>query len=66
MQRKLVLKEGEKLKELLDKENMKKAIVRKDNLSVPGVDKLTYPILKYEKDDAADLIVSIMNLMIRL
>jgi hypothetical protein len=36
MQRKLVFKEGEMLKELLYKEKMKKAIVRKGNLSAPG------------------------------
>jgi hypothetical protein len=66
MQRKLVFKEGEMLNELLNKENMKKAIVRKGNLSASGLDKLTFPILKYEKDDAADLMVSIMNMMLRL
>jgi hypothetical protein len=53
------------LKELLNKAKMKDAIVKKGNLSAPGLDKLTYPILKYEKDNAAELMVVIMKMMIR-
>jgi hypothetical protein len=49
MQRKLVFKENETVKFLFDKEKMKDAIARKGNLSALGIDKLTYPILKYEK-----------------
>jgi hypothetical protein len=41
---------------------MKDAIVKKGNLSASGLDKLTYPILKYEKDEAADLMVKIMTM----
>jgi hypothetical protein len=65
MQRKLVLAENEMLKDLFNKDKMKDAINKKGNLSVPSLDKLTYPILKYEKDDAAELNVAIMNMMIR-
>jgi hypothetical protein len=65
MQRKLVLTENEMLKEFLIKNKMKDAINKKGNLSALGLDKLTYPILKYEKDDAAELMVVIMNMMIR-
>jgi hypothetical protein len=50
---------------LLDKKKTKNAITRKGNLLVPGLDKLRYPILKYEKDDAAELMTVIMNMMIR-
>jgi hypothetical protein len=60
MQKKLVLTENEMLKELLDKNKMKDAITKKGNLSVQGLDKLTYPIVKYEKEDAAELMVAIM------
>jgi hypothetical protein len=45
---------------------MKRKITLKGNLSAPGLDKLTYPILKYEKEDAADLLTKIMTMMIRL
>jgi hypothetical protein len=65
MQMKLDLTENEMLMELLDKNKMREAITKKDNLSAPGLDKLTYPILKYENDDAAELMVVIMNMMIR-
>jgi hypothetical protein len=44
---------------------MIEAISKKRNLSAPGLDKLTYPILKYEKDDAAELLVAIMTMMLR-
>jgi hypothetical protein len=65
MQRKLVLSESEMMKELLNKNKMRDAITKKGNLSAPGLDKLTYPILKYEKDDAAELMVTIMNMLVR-
>jgi hypothetical protein len=35
-------------------------------LSASILDKLTYPILKYEKDGAVDLLVNIMNMMKRV
>jgi hypothetical protein len=54
------------MKELFNKEMLKESIMRKGNLSAPSIDKLTYPILKFEKDDAADLLVNIMRTMIRL
>jgi hypothetical protein len=50
------------LRELLDKKKMSDAISKKANLSAPGLDKLTYPILKFEKEDAASLLVSIMEM----
>jgi hypothetical protein len=43
---------------------MKDTITRKRNSPAPGLDKLAYPILKYEKDDAAELMIEIMNIMI--
>jgi ABC-type thiamine transport system substrate-binding protein len=66
IQRKLVFNESEILKNLLNKEKMKRAITMKRNMSAPGLDKLTYSILKYEKDDAAELMEHIMNMMLRL
>jgi hypothetical protein len=45
------------VKSLLDKEKMMRAIATKGNLSAPGIDKFIYPILKYEKEEAADLMV---------
>jgi hypothetical protein len=45
------------IRELLDKKKMKEAITKKGNLSALELDKLTYPILKHEKDDAAMLMV---------
>jgi hypothetical protein len=65
MQRRLVLTESEMLKDLFNKNKMKEAITKKENFSAPGLDKLTLPILKYENDDAAELMVAIMNIMIR-
>jgi hypothetical protein len=61
-----VFRENGMISGLLNKEKMKEAIVRKGNLSVPDLDKLTYPILKYEKDDATNLLVSIINMMLRV
>jgi hypothetical protein len=54
------------LNEFLNKEKMKKPIVEEDYLSAPGLDILTYTILTYEKDDAAELMLNIMNWRIRL
>jgi hypothetical protein len=53
------------MKELLDKKKIKDAITRKGNLSAQGLNQLTYPLLKYEKDDVAELMTAIMNMMIR-
>jgi hypothetical protein len=53
------------LSELSNKNKMKKAITKKGNLSASGLDKLTYPIMKYENDNADELMASIMNMMIR-
>jgi hypothetical protein len=52
--------------ELFDKYKMKETIQRKGNLSAPGLDKLTYPILKYNIDSATDLMIKIMTMMLRL
>jgi hypothetical protein len=49
MQRRLVFLENEMIKDLLDKKKMKDAISKKGNLSASGLNKLIYPILKYEK-----------------
>jgi hypothetical protein len=54
------------IKELLNKEKMKEAITMKGNLAVFGLDKLIYPIFKYEKDDAAELMAKAMKIMISL
>jgi hypothetical protein len=66
MQRKLVLLESEMIKYLLDKRKMKRAITMKGNLSTPGLHKLMYLILKYEKDDSMELMVRIMEMLLRL
>jgi hypothetical protein len=66
MQRKLVFIESDMIKELSNEKKMKKAIMMKGNLSAPGLEKLTYPILKYEKDEAAELMVKVVEMMIRL
>jgi ABC-type thiamine transport system substrate-binding protein len=66
MQGKILFNEQEMLKDLLNKEKKKKAITMKGNLSAPGLDGLTFPILKYEKDGAAELMVNIRNMMIRV
>jgi hypothetical protein len=54
------------INDFLNKEKMKKTITKKANLPASGLDKLTYPILQYKKDDTADLLINIMNMMIRL
>jgi hypothetical protein len=66
LQRKLVMKESEMVSFLQNKNGMMKAIARKGNLSALGINKLTYPILKFEKEDAADLMIKIMTMMIRV
>jgi bisphosphoglycerate-dependent phosphoglycerate mutase len=66
MQSKLVFVESEMIKELINKDKMKRAITMKANFSAPGLDKLTYPILKYEKEDAAEMMVKIMEMVTRL
>jgi hypothetical protein len=66
IQRKLMLKEDEMMRFLFNSENMIKTIARKGNLSAPGIDKLTYHILKYEKEDAADLMIKILTMMLRV
>jgi hypothetical protein len=66
MQRKLVFVESDMLRELLNKKKMQEAISKKVNLSAPGLDKLTYPILKFEKEDVTNLMVSIMEMLLRM
>jgi hypothetical protein len=66
IQRKLVFKEDEMVKSLLDKEKRMKAIATKGNLSAPGIDKLTYPNLKYEKEEVADVMIKIMTMMLKV
>jgi hypothetical protein len=66
IQRKLVLKDGDMQNYLLNKKGMLQAIARKGNLSASGIDKLTFPILKFEKEDAANLMVKIMTMMLRV
>jgi hypothetical protein len=39
---------------------------KKGNLSASGLNKLTYYILKHEKDDATDLMVKVMTMMLRI
>jgi hypothetical protein len=43
---------------------IKEVIKRKGNLSAPGLDKLTYSILKYIPDEAAQLISKVKSMMI--
>jgi hypothetical protein len=66
MQRKLVFVESDIIKELLNKEKMKKSTSMKGNLSASGLDKLTYPTLRYKKDNTVELMVKVMEMMIRL
>jgi hypothetical protein len=66
IQRKLVMKDNDMISFLLNKKGMIKTIARKGNLSAPGLDKLTYPILKFEKEDSADLMIKIMTMMLRV
>jgi hypothetical protein len=66
LQRKLVLKDGDMQSFLLNKKEMMRTIARKGNLLAPGIDKLTYPILKFEKEEAANLMVKIMTMMLRV
>jgi hypothetical protein len=66
MQRRIIFKENEMINGLLNKDKMKDAITKKGNSSAPGLDKLTYPILKYEKYATGELMVNIMNMLIKL
>jgi hypothetical protein len=50
---------------LLDKKRMIGLIKRRGNLSAPGPDGLMFPILKLEKDKAADVLRRMMLMMLR-
>jgi hypothetical protein len=41
------------------------AIKRKDNLSAPGPDGLTYPILKIEKENVVTTLIRLMKIMLK-
>jgi hypothetical protein len=45
---------------------MQDVITKRGNLSAPGLDKLTYPILKFEKEDPVNMLVSIMEMLLRM
>ncbi|GMO24718.1 MAG: hypothetical protein Ta2E_13340 [Mycoplasmoidaceae bacterium] len=51
------------MKELLDESKMKETIRRRGNLSAPGLDELTNPIIEIEQDITAKLMISMMKLM---
>jgi hypothetical protein len=50
--------------DLLNTVDMIKASNRKGNLSVPGPDGLTYPILKIEKEKAAGSLIALMKILL--
>jgi hypothetical protein len=54
------------IRDLLDIKKLKDAISKKGNLSASELDKLTYLILKYEKDDTTNLMVNMMEMLLRL
>jgi hypothetical protein len=51
--------------DLLNTMDMVKAIKRKGNLSAPGPDGLTYPILKIEKERAASMMIELMKMLLK-
>jgi cadmium resistance protein CadD (predicted permease) len=61
-----VFKENEMITDLLSKEKRKNTIIRKGNLSASGLDKLSYTVLKYEENDVTNLLVNIMDMMLRV
>jgi hypothetical protein len=50
--------------ELLNTVDMIMAIKKKGNLSAPGLDGLTYPILKIEKEKAACMMIELMKMLL--
>jgi hypothetical protein len=50
--------------ELLNKEKLMELIKKRGNQSAPGLDGITFPFLKLEKEAAALLIISMMRLII--
>jgi hypothetical protein len=61
---KLLLNERDIISYLTNVNKIKEVIKRKGNLSASGLDKLTYPILKYISDEAAQLISELMSMII--
>jgi hypothetical protein len=51
--------------DLLNTVDMIKAIKRKGNLSAPGPDGLTYPILKIEKERAVSMMIELMKMLLK-
>jgi hypothetical protein len=52
------------LKELFNRDMMKEVIRTKGNLSAPGRDNLTNPILKIEREASCDLLISYFHTII--
>jgi hypothetical protein len=50
--------------ELLNKEKLMDLIKKRGNQSPPGLDGITFPFLKLEKEAAALLIISMMRIII--
>jgi hypothetical protein len=50
--------------QLLDLETMIALISKRGNLSAPGLDGITFPFLKLEKDSAARMIIEMLRFMI--
>jgi hypothetical protein len=50
--------------ELFNLQKMKDLLRTRGNLSAPGMDKLTNPILKLERDSAAEMMVELMRTII--
>jgi hypothetical protein len=52
------------LYDLTDKEKMMALISKRGNLSAPGLDGITFPFLKLEKESAADMIIAMIRFML--
>jgi hypothetical protein len=55
IQRDLNPEKEEKIAELLGVNKMEELILRKGNLSLPGLDSITFPLFKYDKGKVAKL-----------
>jgi hypothetical protein len=52
------------INELANKEQMMKLIAKKGILSAPGINGMTFPFLKLEKESDVELIIRMMRFMI--
>jgi hypothetical protein len=52
------------LNDLTNKDQMMKLISKRGNLSAPGLDGITFPFLKLEKESAAELLIAMLRFII--